>query len=337
MTKKYYQSLFEACEAIGVEPVSEFSLTPNRWTRGNTLKANGKKDASFFIFDDGQGGLIKNFQTGDCVQWRCTQGPTVLSGEQINEIRAKQEAYAKLLREEQLEKAHEAQDFYKSCEKAKCLHPYLKTKGLKPFSGVRMCTSEHFEEVFGYVPKGSKGTLLDPLLVIPIRGWLSGSLAIQTLQFIDPDGQKYFFYGGRKKGAFWLSEKLPEQRTAKPVLVLGEGLATVMSVVQHTNYSCIGVMVCDCGNFMAVATELRKRFPLAIMIILSDVGNGEKQAKEASQAVGAILQKPSFSADEIELFKQKFNGKKPSDWNDFYLIHDLNTGASYDRFDSKQH
>lgn len=330
MAKKDFQSLLEACEAVGVEPVSEFSLTTNDWTRGNTLRVNGKKDASFYLFDDGQGGLVKNFQTGECVRWRSTQYPTALSAQQINDIRAKQKACAKLLIEGQLEKALEAQDFYKSCEKAKILHPYLKVKGLKPFSGVRITTSEHFEEVFGYVPKGSKGMLLDPLLVIPIRGWLSGSLAIQTLQFIDPDGQKYFFYGGRKKGAFWLSEKLPEQRTAKPILVLGEGLATVMSVVQHTKHSCIGVMVCDCGNFMTVATELRRKFPLAIMIILSDVGNGEKQAKEASQAVGATLQKPSFSADEVELFKQKFNGKKPSDWNDFYLIQDLNTGASYD-------
>lgn len=335
MAKKDFQSLLEACEAVGVEPVSEFSLTPNRWIRGNTLKVNGKKDASFYLFDDGQGGLVKNFQTGECVQWRCTQASSALSREQIDEIRAKQEAYAKLLREEQLEKAREAQDFYKSCEKAKCLHPYLKTKGLKPFSGVRMCTSEHFEEAFGYIPKGSSGVLQNPFLVIPIRGWLSSALAIQTLQFIDPNGQKYFFFGGRKKGAFWLSQKLPKQRTSKPILVLGEGLATVMSVVQHTKHSCIGVMVCDCGNFMVVATELRRRFPLALMIILSDVGNGEKQAKEASQAVNAVLQKPCFSTEEIELFKQKFNGKKPSDWNDFYLIQDLNFGEQHDGFSPK--
>lgn len=319
----------DACRELGLipKPLIKDGM------RLDTYHPNGKNDGSVKFISD-HVVVVKNWQTGNALVVDLEGVSEALDHEKIQakirQMNADLEAFQKQERSNALNKAKEAHAFYNSCEKAKFLHPYLKVKGLKPFSGVRITTSEHFEEVFGYVPKGSKGVLLDPLLVIPIRGWQSGSLAIQTLQFIDPDGQKYFFYGGRKKGAFWLSEKLPEQRTAKPVLVLGEGLATVMSVVQHTNHSCIGVMVCDCGNFMAVATELRKRFPLAIMIILSDIGNGEKQAKEASQAVNAVLQKPNFSAEEIELFKQKFNGKKPSDWNDFYLIHDLNIGVNYD-------
>lgn len=316
----------DACMELGLVPKP---LTKDGM-RLDTYYLNGKNDGSVkFITNNII--VIKNWQTGrSLVVDLERKASSAVSHEkiqaEIQRMNADYVVYQAQQRKKALTRSKVAQNFYKSCEKAKFLHPYLKVKGLKPFSGVRMCTSEHFEKVFGYVPKGSNGVLVDPLLVIPIRGWLSGALAIQTLQFIAPDGQKYFFYGGRKSGAFWLSKKLPEQRTAKPILVLGEGLATVMSVVQNTTHSCTGVMVCDCGNFMAVATELRRRFPLALMIILSDVGNGEKQAKEASQAVGAVLQKPSFSADEIELFKQKFNGKKPSDWNDFYLIQDLNIG-----------
>ena len=279
----------DACMELGLVPKP---LTKDGM-RLDTYHPNGKNDGSVKFITNTLV-VIKNWQTGSSLVVDLERRVSgALSHEkiqaEIQRMNADYEAYQAQQRKKALSQSKVAQDFYKSCEKAKFLHPYLKVKGLKPFSGVRMCSSEHFEDVFGYVPKGSKGTLLDPLLVIPIRGWLSGSLAIQTLQLIDPEGQKYFLSGGKKKGAFWQSQKFPKERTAKPILVLGEGLATVMSVVQHSNHSCIGIMVCDCGNFMAVATELRRSFPLAIMIILSDVGNGEKQAKEASQAVGATL------------------------------------------------
>lgn len=271
MTKKYFASLLDACNAVAVEPVSEFSLVPNRWIRGNTLRPNGKSDASFLMFSDGQGGIVKNFQTGDSAVWH-----------------------------------------YKSTEHSTIYEQKKTVKNLR------------HEQALNTSAFGLKGSLL----VLPMFHFelLDGrlQLCLRTLQLIDEAGTKRFLKGGALKGSFWLSRKDYEAWVElKPVFVIGEGMATVLSVTQNSMHNSVGVAVGGCHNLLPVAQHLKSFFSSSDFAILGDVGNGERQARVAANSIGAELFIPSFDLDDIEIFQQAHNGNKPSDWNDVYEILEL--------------
>jgi putative DNA primase/helicase len=319
MTKKYFASLLDACNAVAVEPVSEFSLVPNRWIRGNTLRPNGKSDASFLMFSDGQGGIVKNFQTGDSAVWhyKSTEHSTIYE----------QKKTVKNLRHEQAMKyenvANKAGNFYDNLPTA-LDHAYLRNKRVLATETIKIATINQYEQALNTSAFGLKGSLL----VLPMFHFelLDGrlQLCLRTLQLIDEAGTKRFLKGGALKGSFWLSRKDYEAWVElKPVFVIGEGMATVLSVTQNSMHNSVGVAVGGCHNLLPVAQHLKSFFSSSDFAILGDVGNGERQARVAANSIGAELFIPSFDLDDIEIFQQAHNGNKPSDWNDVYEILEL--------------
>lgn len=208
-------------------------------------------------------------------------------------------------------------------------HPYLNRKHVKSVGTLRQIDHSkaydilkaYYLEVRGFTPVGFQsragGFLYKdfPLLLVPMRGDVS---RIQAVQFIDCNGHKSFLYGCKKSGAYWQSEKLPEFDPDTTMTIgIGEGVATVLSVKQVKGFPVVAAM--DCGNLKPVALEIKSRFPKAKILILSDVGNGEKEALEAAQAVNGQLAIPKFTDALRADFKRLAGKDNPTDFNDYYL------------------
>ena len=171
-------------------------------------------------------------------------------------------------------------------------------------------------EPFSIPSRKGKGLLAgSPLLVVPMRG---ENKDFQAVQLIDSDGGKSFLWGCRKSGAYWQTEPLPEFDPSESIYVgIAEGVATALSVAYVKKIPVISAM--DCGNLPSVALQIRRRFPKAKILILSDVGNGEKEAQKATQIVNGFFAIPEFS-DELRLRFEHLTGKQlPTDFNDYYL------------------
>ena len=131
---------------------------------------------------------------------------------------------------------------------------------------------------------------LRDMLLIPARD-VNGVL--QTIQFISADGSKRFLTGGRISGGYCA--------IGKPIdsLLVAEGYATAASLFAATGRA---VAVCfSAGNMLAVARELRLKFPGLRLILCADddfatPGNpGVTAATKAAKAVGGVVALPNFA------------------------------------------
>ena len=284
-----YATPLEACDAIGVK--YEEKGRSAGFTRLNLIHG-GKGDASIRAFTDSRGGIVFNHKERTKAVWfdDYKQGQE-LTEEQKRKIKAEMEAARRQAEAEERAKheraARYSMSFYRN-SKAVENDPYLNRKHVKPTATLRSIPyakafeilMAYYADAFGYKPMGfmgKGGTALKSdkdLLLVPMRGDVSH---VQTIQLIDDIGAKAFLCGGKKKGAYWQSEKLPEFDPDTTMTIgIGEGVATVLSVKQVKGFPVVAAM--DCGNLKPVALEIRARFPKAKILILSDVGNGEKEA-----------------------------------------------------------
>ena len=122
--------------------------------------------------------------------------------------------------------------------------------------------------------------------------------ALHSLQFIGADGEKRFLTGGRVSGCYFL---IGEPDGA---LCIAEGYATGASIHEATGTAV--AVAFNAGNLLAVARALRTKFPDLRLIICADddastPGNpGLTKAREAAQAVSALLAVPNFGANRPE-------------------------------------
>ena len=117
-------------------------------------------------------------------------------------------------------KAQTMWDEAKPCD----LHPYLETKKVQSY-GLKQ---------------------YNDALVIPAY---NRDFAVQTLQFIGPDGQKRFLRGGKKKGGFFCIGK--EHLDTAHIINYAEGYATAASYHEHRKEPVI--VSFDAGNLPHVA------------------------------------------------------------------------------------
>lgn len=328
-----YATPVEACDAVNVL-YEEQKIRGSYWTLLNIKNdPNGRGDARAVVFDGGKGGCIYNWKDSTHAIWfDGFKDSTKLSKAELKAIEA--ERKKALERFEAEEKAkHEragryALEIYRCSSPCDPKHPYLVKKHIKPVETLRTILytkafeiwTAYYRQAFNQTPKGIYGSGGQPLnqcslLVIPMRGDVSH---VQTIQLIDDQGHKAFLKGGKMKGAYWQSEKLPEfESSYRGVIGIGEGVATVLSVAQVKGFPVVSAM--NCGNLRAVALEIRARFPRADILILSDVGNGENDAFKASQAVKGRLAVPKFTDATTARFKAVTGKDTPTDFNDFYL------------------
>lgn len=162
-------------------------------------------------------------------------------------------------------------------------HPYLARKKVPPF-GIRQ---------------------LGKALLTPVRT-IEGQIA--SLQYIYPNGKKWFKTGGKTKGCF--------HRIGRPVdktIYICEGYATGATIHKLTGHAV--AIAFYANNLVTVATLLRDKYPDYRLYIAADndrftEGNpGLTQARKAARLADAGLLVPFFEDDE-----------EGSDFNDRALL-----------------
>ena len=197
---------------------------------------------------------------------------------------------------ERAEATKKAVAILKTATEAKADHPYLVRKGVSPVTTLRETDAGAAAAILGYSPKSGGDLLKGRLLVVPVK---QGD-GISTLELIDGDKRKAALAGrGSKVGGYWATERLPDGDGAGLTLLIGEGVATVLSAAAATGLP--GIAALSSGNLQAVAKVMRERHPEAALVILADLvkttGEPDHHAIEAARSVGGKLAIPDFGTD----------------------------------------
>jgi putative DNA primase/helicase len=127
---------------------------------------------------------------------------------------------------ERADTAKKAAAILKAATEAKADHPYLSRKRVSPVATLREIDAGAAAAILGYPPKSGGDQLAGRLLVVPVK---QGD-GISTLELIDGDKRKAALAGrGSKVGGYWATERLPDGDGAGLTLLIGEGVATVLS------------------------------------------------------------------------------------------------------------
>ena len=203
------------------------------------------------------------------------------------------------------------------------LHSYLLGKQIQPVPTILETTGEQFNQTLGrdVCQRLKEGRYL----VIPLVQSFHGNKKVVSIQFIDEYGGKFFLKGGRTKGSYWLATNRLNSSQSKPLIVMAEGVATLLSVIQRQPFNGLAVAGMNCNNLEKVALSLHYQYPNLPMLILADndkSGAGIKGAEKARKAVKyCFIKMPQFSAEDIEAFKSiTGTDKEPTDWNEYYKI-----------------
>jgi len=255
-------------------------------------KPNRKDGAYVFFDDDIPAGGFENHTDGlGWANWHENSG-RVLSPTELQGHRARIEA-ARRVHEEETEKRHAraaatAALVLDASGPALSDHPYLSRKRIEAAASLREIMAADAEQILGYAPRSDGERLQGRLLVATV--FVGGELS--TLEFIDEKGRKSAVKDGRKAGGFWTARPLPEGNNAEVTLLIGEGVATVLSAVEATGHH--GVAALSCSNLAPVAEALRQRYPVATLVVLADIGAGEPSAAEAARRAGGVVAVPDF-------------------------------------------
>lgn len=160
-------------------------------------------------------------------------------------------------------------------------HPYLTTKWVKPLN------LRQFKDV----------------LMVP----LVDDHGLANIQFIQPDGTKRFYKGGKTKGTYCPIGKVEN------FIYVCEGWATGASIHTLTGEAVFCAM--NAANLLPVAQMARAKYPNHHIILAGDNDTcssrniGAEAAREAALAVRGELMLPEFP-----------KGHSGSDWNDWHVI-----------------
>lgn len=265
-------------------------------SRWHEVPAEGKNSRNgagrIKLFPDGEGGHVWNHITGE---------NTIFWARRETELEpAEKEARRK--RAEELRRQAEAerkQAAKAAAEKAAALwqaaerengNPYRTRKQVEAVPSLRQIDSQAAAVVLGYVPKVGGEEMTGPLLVVPVK--VGGNWS--SCQLIASDGRKYFLPGGVLKAGFWATGRLPEGKGAGLTILIAEGVATALSCHAATRH--LAVAALSCRNLPAVTATLREKYPAAKLIVCSDKGNGEADARRAVAESGTLLAIPQLEA-----------------------------------------
>ena len=199
---------------------------------------------------------------------------------------------------ERADTASRAAAILKAATEAKADHPYLSRKRVSPVATLREIDAGAAAAILGYPPKSGGDLLTGRLLVVPVK---QGE-GISTLELIDGDKRKAALAGrGSKVGGYWATERLPDGDGAGLTLLIGEGVATVLSASEATGQPAIAAL--SSGNLPAVAKAMRERYPAAALVILADLvkatGEPDPHAIEAAKVGAGKTAIPDFGSDRV--------------------------------------
>lgn len=288
------EQFWTAIRSAGLEPPTVIVADgkPHRFP------TNGKPDDDsgwYIFFTDGiPAGCFGDWRTGHSQTWRINEDTFTAEeeaaySERIDAMRREREAEEHQRHAEARDRAAEIWD---AAQSAPDDYPYLRAKHVTSY-GLRLYEGQ---------------------LVVPVCD--AGDL-MYSLQFIDPDGGKWFLRGGRVRGCYFVIGKLGG------VICIVEGYATGASI--HAATGCAVAVAFNAGNLEPAAQALWTKLPQTKLIICGDDdcqtdGNpGIANATKAARAVDGLLAIPQFTANEISSFSQQ-HGKRPSDFNDLAAL-----------------
>ena len=178
-------------------------------------------------------------------------------------------------------------------EPAKPVHQYATDKSIVPTETLREIDVADAKKIIGHAPKSKNGLLEGRCIVVPVKR----DDKLSSIQLIDDAGRKYFLTNGVLDGGYWAAQRLPDGDGAGVRILIGEGVATVLSA-KHAMPSALGVAAMMNGNTPAVARQMRGRYPKADIVFLADInkksGEPDRLAVEAAEAVGGRVAMPRF-------------------------------------------
>lgn len=265
---------------------------------------NGKKhdDAGWYVLhvDGIPAGAFGDWRTKQSETWRADVGRTLTPAEETahrERIKAAQAAREAEEARRHAEAARKAAALWKAATPAAPDHPYLQRKGVGAVASLGELDCGRATEILGYAPQARGEALTGRLLVAPVK--IGATLS--TCELIDEAGRKSAVYGGAKRGGYWASA-LPDRESdgEGQWLLIGEGVATMLSAIEATQGTVPVVAALSCGNLKPVALAMRERFPKALITVLADLGNGEAAAAEAARACGGSLARPDFGPERSD-------------------------------------
>lgn len=257
-------TIASAMAAVGICPREFPELEPGKVQRfGIEGDKPGSRNGWMTLFPDQAGAVFGSWRSGVTGTCFADGGGNRPHFEQARITRIASELAGRAKREREREAAAACSDMWRKALPASD-HAYLSKKQI--------------------MPHGAR--LLGEALLIPVFDDL---WRLQSLQFIQPDGQKRFKSGGRMSGGrVWIGE--PNGKTA---LLLCEGFATGATLHEATGLPV--VVAFNAGNLLAVARDVRNKYRRARIVICADNdlgtdGNpGLTKASEAADAVNAEL------------------------------------------------
>lgn len=243
------------------------------------------------------------------------------SMEMLTRRKAEQEA-AEFERQRKIAEKHAfaakvALTIWNAASEATSANPYLKRKGVNAVDTLREIGAETASRIAGYKINSNDVPLCGRVLIAPVNVSGIDGDALSSLEFIDKHGRKAALLDGKKKGGFWATERLPQDEGEGCTIIIGEGVSTTLTAKQAVEG--IGVAAFSCNNLGAVARTFRQRYPKARIIVLADIGNGQKDAENAARSNECYLASPVFTPEQIERYRQQ-QGKAPTDFNDLHQL-----------------
>jgi putative DNA primase/helicase len=227
------EAMHDACASVGIKPPRR--VTPGRWAHTDTLERNGKGDGRVLVFDDAQGGICWNWQTGEQKRFT-TRG----AGETTRTMPRRDP-------ERDRQRAEEQQQIEDACGRiVNCArqdkHPYLARKGFSEELGLVT------EDPRPLLPRGQLGERMahalpegdGPFLIVPGRI----GRRVTTVQFITAEGAKKNILGGVMGGSAhriatgretWVCEGIATALSVRAALRLLGRSATVLSAFSASN------------------------------------------------------------------------------------------------------
>jgi putative DNA primase/helicase len=197
---------------------------------------------------------------------------------------------------ERADTAKKAAAILRAATEARADHPYLSRKRVSPVATLREIDAGAAAAILGYSPKSAGELLTGDLLVVPVK---RGD-GLSTLELIDGSGRKAALAGrGSKIGGYWATERLPGGDGKGLTLLIGEGMATVLSATEASGHPSIAAL--SSSNLPAVAKAIRERYPAAALVTLADLvkatGAPDPHAIEAAIVGAGRTAIPDFGND----------------------------------------
>jgi uncharacterized protein (DUF927 family)/phage/plasmid primase-like uncharacterized protein len=254
---------------------------------------HGKSDGSYLLHLNGiPAGGFENHRDGiGWENWSARKVSDLSPAERAAyqaRIDAGRKEHAEDVAQKRLAAIQKAMRLWEAAQPAQADHPYLERKGVAPVATLKEIGLGVAKSLLGYAPRSRDELLEGRLLLAPVKV----DDALSTMEMIDEMGRKSAIKDGAKTGGYWTTGELPAGDGVGMTLLIGEGVATVLSCMEATGD--LAVAALSCGNLLPVARYFRDRYPSARIVTLADLGIGETKATEAAQAVRGLVAVPSF-------------------------------------------